>query len=345
MQKIKFFLLLFLLAFLAALLYISLQPNSFEVKRSKTIAVSAEKVYNNLIDLKNWEAWSPWKQNDTTMVITLGEKTKGVGGWYTWVDSHGKGSLKTVATNPNASIDYELQFGDFTPSNMHFFIEEPSKKETKLTWTMSSNDVPFVFKLSALFTGGFDKMIGPDFELGLDKLNQILIAEKEVETTNFKLSTIEETKLPATYFIGYPVTSRTDISLEEISKLFMKFMPKAGAYVAQQLKPNEYIPGTVYTKWDEKTKEAQYYIGILCTKTIAPATDMVTVNLPNTKCIKISKFGDYGTGDAEANQAINTYMNDKNLQQSNFISVELYVNDPETVHKNEIQTDTYYPLN
>ncbi|HCY81003.1 MAG TPA: transcription activator effector-binding protein, partial [Xanthomarina gelatinilytica] len=120
MKALKYILFLILILIIGFTIYIAVQPNSFEVKRSRTIHAPAEVIYNNVIDFKNWEAWSSWVEKDPETVITLGEQTKGIGGSYSWMDKDGKGKMKTLATTEHASIDQELQFGDFEPSKVHW---------------------------------------------------------------------------------------------------------------------------------------------------------------------------------------------------------------------------------
>src|SRR5690606_27920544 len=120
MKALKYILFLILILIIGFTIYIAVQPNSFEVKRSRTIHAPAEVIYNNVIDFNNWEAWSSWVEKDPETVITVGEQTKGIGGSYSWVDKDGKGKMKTLATTEHASIDQELQFGDFEPSKVHW---------------------------------------------------------------------------------------------------------------------------------------------------------------------------------------------------------------------------------
>jgi effector-binding domain-containing protein len=130
----------------------------------------------------------------------------------------------------------------------------------------------------------------------------------------------------------------------KMTALFMEFMPKAGAYIADKLNPEEYTPGTYYTKWDETTKEAEFYIGLLLKKDVAPAEGMMTINMPSGKGIKIAKFGNYGSGDYEAHVAIGKYMEANTLEMNGNSVWELYVNDPTLVKPEDIQTDIYYPV-
>ena len=74
MKAFKYILLLLLVLIIGFSIYIAVQPNSFEVERSRTMKAPASMVYDNIIDFKNWAAWSSWVEADPEMVITLPEK-------------------------------------------------------------------------------------------------------------------------------------------------------------------------------------------------------------------------------------------------------------------------------
>ena len=119
MKTLKYILLLLLILIIGFSIYIAVQPNSFNVTRTKTINAPQSVVYNNVIDFKNWEAWSSWIEEKPETVITLAEQTEGVGGSYSWEDEDGVGTMKTIATVPMTSITQEMQFGDFAKSDVN----------------------------------------------------------------------------------------------------------------------------------------------------------------------------------------------------------------------------------
>ncbi|HIC32584.1 MAG TPA: transcription activator effector-binding protein, partial [Flavobacteriaceae bacterium] len=98
MKFLKYIFFLLLIAVIAVAIYIAVQPNSFEVTRTKTIDAPAGVIYNNVADFKHWKAWSPWVEQDPTMNIMYNEQTKGVGASYSWTGKDGKGNMKIVNT-------------------------------------------------------------------------------------------------------------------------------------------------------------------------------------------------------------------------------------------------------
>ena len=75
---------------------------------------------------------------------------------------------------------------------------------------MNSDNVPFLFKASALISGGFDKMIGPDFERGLEKLEDIII--ESMMQYSVKVEGI------AQHGGGYYIYNTTSCRMEDIKR-------------------------------------------------------------------------------------------------------------------------------
>ncbi len=341
MKVLKFVLFLLLMLFIGLAIYIAIQPNNYQVTRTRNIKAPVEQVYNNVIDFKNWETWSSWIEKNPNTKLTYPEQTKGIGGSYSWQDDDGIGTMKTISALQNQTISQEMQFDDFEPSKVNWTFTPKKDGTTDVTWSMKGDNIPFGFKAYALTQGGFDKMIGPDFKRGLEKLDSLMVIEAQKMTVQkkYKLGKIMTHELETQKFIGFHHIAK----MEDLPKLFAEFMPKAGMYAMKNLKPNEFIPAAVYKSWDEEKGETELYIGLLLKKNLTPAQGMTTIDLPAGKTIMMSKFGTYGEGDFEAHTAIDAYIKANNLTQKMPIW-ELYVNDPTQVKPIEIQTDIYYPV-
>lgn len=324
------------------MIYAAFQPSEYTVLRSQVIKAPSANVYNTINELRTWESWGSWYEKDTTIKVTYGDVTSGVGANYSWVGKDGSGSMKTVAVVPNTSIQQELQFADYEPSTIKWTFEEV-EEGTKVTWSMEDDNAPYSFKIFAAMMGGWDGMLAPDMEEGLENLNE-LMAKKMEEENSFRVEEVQSVDLDKKKFIGFFHQTTTDLSHEDMTKLFMESMPKVGIYAAEQgLKEGDYTPGSVYTKWDEEAKEAEFYIGLLLHKNIKPGEGMKSLDVPKGKGVKITKYGKYGTGDMEAHAKIAQYM-EANKVEAQGLVWELYENDPMSVKPQDIRTDIYYLL-
>ena len=286
MKFLKYLVFLILIAIIGFAIYVAVQPNSFEVSRERTINTPSAVLYDNVIDYKNWEAWSSWAEKDPETVITLGDETKGVNGSYTWVDSHGEGSMKTLATTQNLSIDQELQFGDFHPSKINWKFESIPDNKTKVIWKMNSDKLPFLFKASAAVSGGFDNMIGPDFERGLEKLDSIVVACMSKYNVNVEGVTEHSG--------GFYLYNTTSCKINEMQTKMGEMMKQVLTYAQQNNITMAGSPFTIYHKWDEENGTLMFSSCVPTTsKIITTDSDILTGKLKPFKAVKTTLKGDY----------------------------------------------------
>ena len=144
-------------------------PTSYTVERSIVIDAPPAKIHEYVGDLNNWDAWEPWKEGDPTLVVTHGEKTKGVGASQSWVGESGDGALTFTKDSPTEGIEYDLVFDDGTyvcQSAMKYSPLEDG--ETKVTWTMTGDmETPVI---GGYFVLMMDSMVGKMFDKGLVNL-------------------------------------------------------------------------------------------------------------------------------------------------------------------------------
>ena len=324
MKFLKYLLFLILIVIIGFAIYVAVQPNSFEVSRERTINAPASVLYDNVIDFKNWEVWSPWLEKDPQTVITLGDKTKGIGGSYTWVDSHGDGSMNTLATNPNTSIVQELQFGDFHPSKIDWIFEPTPDNKTKVIWKMNSDKVPFMFKGSAVISGGFDKMIGPDFERGLEKLDSIVLAGMSKYSIN--VDGVTE------HGGGFYLYNTASCKISELQSKMGEMMTKVFGFTQQNNITMAGSPFTIYHKWDEENGTVMFSSCIPTTaKVITTDSNILTGKLKPFKAVKTTLIGDYKNLKETWESAFNYIVTNQLEAPETGITLENYPTDPTKV--------------
>lgn len=145
-------------------------PGSTHVERSIDINTSANKVYDQVNELKNWNNWSPWSKLDPNTAWTYSEPSSaGVGAHYSWKsDKIGNGKMTILDTKPNESVKYKLEFEGMGESGVSFLLTAKDSTQTKAVWTMDTdNGMNPINRWMGLFT---EKMLGPDYEKGLANL-------------------------------------------------------------------------------------------------------------------------------------------------------------------------------
>ena len=340
MKLLKKILLLIVVVIVIALIYVAMQPSEYNVTRNKVIKAPIANVYKTVNNLKTWEKWGPWHDIDSTIVVSYGEITEGVGASDSWTSKDGPGNMKTIAVEENVSIHQKMQFGDYEPTDVIWTFKEV-EEGTEISWSMKETNAPFMFKIFAAMSGGWDAMLGKMEEDGLNNLEKVVLEDLK-NNPPYRVSEVKQIDLEQKMFIGFH--HKMKINHEDMTKAFQQDMPKAGMYAMQSgLKYGDFTPGSVYTVYDEKSGETEFYVGLLLHKKLKPGKGMTALTLKKSKGVMISKFGNYGTGDYEAHMVIDAYLKANKLEQV-WPIWELYVNDPTTVKPNDIQTDIYYPI-
>ena len=196
----KILLAIFILAALLILIAFFL-PSKVHVERSLKIDTPAKIVYNQVIDLHSWDKWAVWNQIDPEMKVEYIKSGVGVNSGYSWTSEHprvGNGTLMITAAMPYDSIANTMDFNEQGIAKAYFLFKEDGNSTT-VTWAFDTdlglNPIARWFGLM------MDKMIGPDFEKGLENLkvvSETVLQEKQPiceirDMPPFKVISIRET--------------------------------------------------------------------------------------------------------------------------------------------------------
>ena len=321
MKSLKYILLLLLILVIGFSIYIAVQPNSFNVTRTKVINAPQSVIYSNVIDFKNWEAWSSWIEEKPETVITLSEKTEGIGGSYTWEDEDGVGFMKTIGTEPMKSIAQEMQFGDFPKSDVTWTFEPNEDGTTKATWNITGKDLPFGYKMFSAVMGGMEKQIGPHFERGLTMLDSVLQVEMKVYSINVEGVTQHSG--------GYYLYNTTSSKFSEFQQNMTAMLPKVGGYAMTHNVTMAGPPFILYHKWDEENDAVIFSCCVPTnSKIISAEPGILTGQLESFRTVKTVLKGNYDNL-KEAWGATMTYISDNNLEMiEGGPMLETYITDP-----------------
>ena len=321
MKFLKYIFFILLIAIIAVSIYVAVQPSNFEVSRTRIINAPSGVVYNNVADLKLWENWSPWKEKDQTMKIMYNDQTKGVGASYSWTGKDGNGNMKIVNTNPPKSIEHQLQFEDYDPSKINWTFTPTNDGKTEVKWQMNSENIPFMFKAFGLMSGGFDKMIGPDFERGLEKLDSVTTTQ--IRQYNIEVNGVTE------HSGGYYLYNTTSCKISDFQKKMAEMLPKVGQFVAEN---NITVSGSafvIYHKWDEENNTVMFSCAMPTpNKVVTTTSDILTGQLEPFKAVKTTLKGDYSNLKEAWDKGMK-YIEQYNLVfDEDGVAIESYVTDP-----------------
>jgi len=115
-------------------------PSTVSLERSIVINSSAEKTYEQVNVLKNWEQWSPFLKMDPKSKIAYNDIPKGPGATYTWASEvTGEGTMTILNTTPYSSVKFQLEFKGQGLSQSEFRFSSEGNNATKVSWSFSSD--------------------------------------------------------------------------------------------------------------------------------------------------------------------------------------------------------------
>lgn len=166
-----------IVAFIA---FVASRPDSFRVERSGQVNAAADIVFSLVNDLHQWARWSPFEKLDPNMKKTYEGPPSGPGAISGWSGNSkaGEGRITILESKPFEQISIKLDFfRPFKATNHASFVFTPSDVGTRVTWSMEGK-CNFAMKVFHLVVN-MDKMLGKDFQEGLDNLNNVARAETQ----------------------------------------------------------------------------------------------------------------------------------------------------------------------
>lgn len=151
------------------------RPGDFQVTRSAVMAAPTSVVFEQVNDLKKWDAWSPWAKLEPAARNVFEGPEAGVGAIMRWVGNYkvGEGSMTIVESRPDESVSFKLEFlKPYKATNTADFRFTVDGDQTVVTWTMHGTN-NFIGKAMSLFMN-CDKMVGGQFEQGLSAIKTIV---------------------------------------------------------------------------------------------------------------------------------------------------------------------------
>ena len=145
-------------------------PRHVHIERAASIKASPSTLYSVVNDLTTYDNWMPWNRMDPNMKKDFSTNTRGTGSYYTWTSNNkdvGQGKFEITSATPDKNVTCQLTFGEMKPSSTGWNISGAGN-ESQIVWFMDADmGMNPAGRWFGLF---FDKMVGPDFQKGLDSL-------------------------------------------------------------------------------------------------------------------------------------------------------------------------------
>lgn len=312
-----------LLALIAiGLVAAAFMPTHFEYERSTDINASKDVIYSILNDMRTWEEWGPWKQEDPTMKVSYGEKTEGVGASYIWTgEKTGNGTITITEATPPTLQKSKIEFEGQGGGDGWFRLEDGDAGATKTSWGFAF-DVSWPLNIFVVLSG--DGQMNNMFDTGLSGLKTM--AEKKAAeqpaTGKFKISPVD---FPGKTYLG--IREKVNFDQTMTADFFATRFGQIAALMGKTKMEADGQPCGVYYTWDEATKTTDMAVAIPVKKGVAVnGGNIKTFEIPAGKAFAIDYYGAY-TGTGDAHMAMDEYFAANGMKASVPV-IEEYVTDP-----------------
>lgn len=152
-----------------------MQPDDMRVERTATIAAPAAAIFENINNLKKWNAWSPWAKLDPNAKNSFEGPEAGTGAKMSWAGNFnvGEGSMTIEESRAAAFVKFKLDFiKPLAGSNTAEFTLKPDGANTTITWAMYGKKSYPAKVMGLIFN--CEKMLGEQFDEGLAALKAVV---------------------------------------------------------------------------------------------------------------------------------------------------------------------------
>lgn len=291
-------------------------PKNFHAEVTDTIDAKPTTVFNIINNLTLEPSWNPWQQQDTSMVLSYGDVTSGVGASYSWKSNEmGDGSAEYIEVVQDKKIVSKLNFGGMGGGNATYTLTPNASGGTDVKWELDSETSRPWNLMNLLIKESTKK----SFRQGLKNLSK-LAADREQKGLYRGYQVKEELITERTYITSrdiVPFAKMQQFYSSSLGPLFQKIQ-KAGVEM------HGHPSGLVYN-YDMAAGTADMAAGVPISQDVA-IQGASSESLTTRRGVVIDYYGDFA-GTEPAHGAIDEYLADRGLS-FDWPVVEEYVTDP-----------------
>ena len=294
-------------------------PEKLDVAGTTFIQASPQAVYEEVVDFKQWSAWSYWEKMDSTVVNTFSGADSGPGAIMSWTAKDGPGEMEILEAIEHEYLKMEMRVPDWEPSEVEWFFTEKDGG-TEVKWTLVSKPMPFLGRVFMALMSGQD-MIAEAYDGGLAAIAEIAEAKPEWQVPDI---VVRDEMAPAMTILGLRMDS---IAMETIQSGIIQG-PAMGRLVAAVGGPHGIAgpPLCIAHRYDEENMEMDLEYAIpIHTAMDAPA-GMIVTEMPERRVMVTDHVGAH-EGLRDTWNKMSAWMNANAMEYSG-APYEVYVTDP-----------------
>lgn len=318
MKILRFIVILVLILGAAFLAICAFSPKEVTMERSTVIDAPKSVVWPQIQYFKNWPNWSPWKEMDSAMKVTVTDNDGQKGSSYHWVGDPkrtGEGEMENTGITDN-EMKFNVHFvKPFEASSDGWLKMADEAGKVKVTWGYHAK---YGFIASGIMTVmGMGKELAKSFDRGLELMKKYCEAHKnDAAASAYK---IEEIQFPAHIYAGI----RKVVKWADMNKFFGESYGLVGKAAGARIAGP--AVGLYYT-WDDKNMETDAVAGFPVSDN-KPVAGASIIEVPASSAYKMVYVGPY-SGFMQAHNAMHEHITASGKTQT--LVVEEYITDPMT---------------
>lgn len=162
------------LVIVGILLYVAVSPAEFTITRKAHYRWPPTEVFPHFNSPRMMDRWNPFLKQDPNAKITYSGPEEGVGASSTWESEKvGEGTVTIIESRPPEYVKVKLEFRKpMQGTNFAEYKIINDRETSDIVWSMSGRN-NFFQRLVGIFINT-DKIVGREFENGLNYLDEIL---------------------------------------------------------------------------------------------------------------------------------------------------------------------------
>lgn len=311
--------LFFLVIILIYILTCILGPKNFNMTESRKIDAPAPIVFNLINDLPEWNIWSDWNLNDSTMVVTFSGPEEGAGAKSEWISDQGNGSQEIVESVDHERIRTKLEFDGWDGASYSNWNLKSNNGSTDVSVDFEGTPIPFLLK-GMIYLSGAKKGMRTSYKKSLKNLEMLALERKE---GIYKGMTVKPIYAVEKNF----VMTRQEVDMSNIQQFYATNLGSLFGKVQTANVEMAGMPCGLYFRMVPVEGKIDMAAAIP-TATAINVAGAQSYSIPPQKALQIDFYGDY-SGIRKAHNSMADYLRDRQYLQDIPI-IEEYVTDPGT---------------
>lgn len=344
MKIFKYLFFLFLIFIIGGAIYIATLENKYVIEKEQSIAAPPEMVFNQLNQLKNWEDWAVWLEDESKVGISYEEITKGTEAKMSWNGTNGlDGNLTNLDVHPTDSLTQQLIVHNASAKSKNTlqWQVKPTKEGTHLTYKISG-ERGFTEKAMQLIKNtAFSTKLEKAFSKSIQKLEASL--DKKMKTYTINVDGI--TQHGGGFYMYLTTASKNNPTI--LKNKMLEMYPRIAQFMEENNIQKSGSPFLLYNEINENSGTAIISAGIPTPNKVVTPTESDILNgfKESKKVLKTTLKGSY-TNMEEAWQTAENYIKNNSFEQvENATPFVVYVNDSRTeVNPANWITEIYIPV-